>query len=215
MELLLLLKALAIGFFISLPITPIGILCLKRMFSRGPLIGFISGLGSATADFIFSIIAAFGVSFITSQLDAHPLLIQLISGIVLIIIGIYILATPPSHIKSDLKKGENYSQAYLSACALTLSNPASILTFAGIFTAIGISPEEAHAQTAFLVAFSVFLGAMLWWTISSVIMSFIHKQISARTLERINTICGLLVCLFGILALLNLVYAMIYGTNII
>ncbi len=211
MELLLLLKALAIGFFISLPITPIGILCLKRMFARGPFIGFISGCGSATADFIFSIIAAFGVSFVTAQITAHPLLIQLISGVVLIGIGIYILLTPPSHIKSDLKKGENYSQAYFSACALTLSNPASIFTFAGIFTALGISQEDAHAHAAFMVAASVFIGAMIWWTISSILMSFIHKQLSPQTLERINFICGILVCLFGILALLNVAYALVSG----
>lgn len=209
MELLVLLKALAIGFFISLPITPIGILCLKRMFARGPIIGFISGCGSATADFIFSIIAALGVSFITAQLDAHPLLIQLVSGIMLIAIGIYILATPPSGIKSDLKKGGNYSQAYFSACVLTLSNPASIITFAGMFTALGITATEANATTAFMIAFSVFSGAMIWWTSSSILMSLIHTQLSSKTLERINTACGIIVCIFGILALINLAYAIL------
>lgn len=209
MDILLLLKAIAIGFFISLPITPIGILCLKRMFARGPLIGFISGAGSATADFIFSIIAALGVTYITSQLDAHPILIQLVSGIVLIGVGIYILATPPTQIKSDLKKNENYWQAYLSACILTLSNPATIITFAGIFTAIGISQNEATSFTALMVASGVCFGAMLWWTASSILLSLVHKQISSRTLQRINTICGIIVCTFGILALLNLLYALL------
>ncbi len=206
MNIVLLLKGFAIGFFISLPVTPIGILCLKRMFAQGPLIGFISGCGSATADFIFSIIAALGVSYITAQLDQHPILIQVVSGVVLIGLGIYILATPPSSIKSDLKKNENYWHAYLSTCILTLSNPASIITFAGIFTAAGIISMETNIYTAGVTAFSVFLGAMAWWTSSSILLSFVHKQMSSRMLNTINTICGIIVCIFGILALLNILF---------
>lgn len=206
MDILLLLKALVIGFFISLPVTPIGILCLKRMFARGPLIGFLSGAGSATADFIYSIIAALGVSYITAQLEAHPILIQLLSGIVLIALGIYILATPPTNIKSDLKKNGGYWQAYLSATILTLSNPATIITFAGVFTAMGLSQAEPTYMTALIVATGVFLGAMLWWGLSSILLSLVHKQMSAPLLEKINTVCGIVVCIFGVLALLNVVF---------
>jgi len=204
MDLALGLKGYAIGLFISLPITPIGILCLKRMLARGPLIGFISGCGSATADFIYSILAALSIAYITLQLQEHPIAIQLISGIVLCTLGVYILKTPPKNISSDLAKGTDYWHAYLSACMLTLSNPATIITFAGMFAAIGLAPHYATSNTALTIATGVFLGAMTWWLLSSTILSVLKPKISSRSLEKINTICGILIISFGIIALVSL-----------
>ena len=200
---LLFAKGFAIGLFISLPITPIGIVCLKRMLARGPLFGFISGCGSATADFIFSIIAALGISYITLQLQQHPIVIQLISSAVLMSLGIYILKTPPSEFSSDVQQGTNYWQAYISALILTLSNPATILSFAGTFAAIGIAPIHVSGYSALTIAFGVWLGAMTWWLLSSTTLSLLQPQISSRSLEKINTICGIFICSFGIIAMVS------------
>lgn len=208
MDVVLSLKGFAIGLFISLPITPIGILCLKRMLARGPLIGFVSGCGSATADFIFSIIAALGIGYITLQLQEHPISIQLISGVVLCALGVYILKTPPSKVRSDLAKGADYWQAYFSACVLTLSNPATIISLAGMFAAIGIAARHANGNTALTVATGVFFGAMTWWILLSATLSLAKPQISSHSLEKINTICGIMIFAFGIIALVSL------GTNL-
>src|SRR6266851_5438270 len=54
-----LLKGMLVGVVIALPAGPVGVLCIRRTIFHGRLAGFISGLGAATADAVFGIIAAF------------------------------------------------------------------------------------------------------------------------------------------------------------
>jgi threonine/homoserine/homoserine lactone efflux protein len=62
------LKGLVLGFSIAAPVGPIGILCIRRTLQFGRLSGFFSGLGAATADCIYGIIAAFGLTLISNLL---------------------------------------------------------------------------------------------------------------------------------------------------
>nr|WP_309300032.1 hypothetical protein [Rossellomorea marisflavi] len=46
MDIIFLLKGLLIGFTVTAPVGPIGILCINRTLSKGRLTGFVSGLGA-------------------------------------------------------------------------------------------------------------------------------------------------------------------------
>src|SRR5882762_10500827 len=52
-----LLKGIAVGFVIAVPVGPVGVLCVRRTIFEGRLVGFLSGLGAASADTIFGIVA--------------------------------------------------------------------------------------------------------------------------------------------------------------
>src|SRR5258707_9205082 len=71
MLLVFLLKGLLVGVLIALPVGPVGILCIRRTIFHGPLAGFVSGLGAATADAVFGIIAGFGLTFLSDLLLDH------------------------------------------------------------------------------------------------------------------------------------------------
>ncbi|MGD9978486.1 MAG: hypothetical protein AB7S54_11200, partial [Bacteroidales bacterium] len=60
----LLIKGIIIGLMASIPLGPIGVLCIQRTINKGKISGFFSGLGAATADTIFAAIAGFSLSFI-------------------------------------------------------------------------------------------------------------------------------------------------------
>ena len=64
----LLLKGALVGVIIAVPVGPVGVLCIRRTILHGRLAGFVSGLGAATADAIFGIIAGFGLTFIADLL---------------------------------------------------------------------------------------------------------------------------------------------------
>ena len=57
-----LMRGLAIGLAVAIPVGPIALLCMRRTLERGFLIGFGTGLGAAVADLLYSSIAAFGIS---------------------------------------------------------------------------------------------------------------------------------------------------------
>jgi threonine/homoserine/homoserine lactone efflux protein len=69
MELAFFLKGAVIGFAMAIPIGPIGVMCVRKTLTEGHLRGLTIGLGAATADLLFSCVAAFGLTVISSAID--------------------------------------------------------------------------------------------------------------------------------------------------
>src|SRR3954453_5295296 len=64
----LFLKGVLVGIIIAGSAGPVGVLCIRRTIFHGQMAGFLSGLGAATADAVFGIIAAFGLTVISALL---------------------------------------------------------------------------------------------------------------------------------------------------
>ncbi|HZJ74827.1 MAG TPA: lysine transporter LysE, partial [Perlabentimonas sp.] len=54
MLLTLFIKGILVGLLASIPLGPIGIICIQRTVNKGKLSGFLSGIGAASADTIFA-----------------------------------------------------------------------------------------------------------------------------------------------------------------
>jgi threonine/homoserine/homoserine lactone efflux protein len=65
MDLTFFARGLAIGFAIAAPVGAIGLLCIRRTLADGRLVGFVSGLGAATADAVYGAIAALGLTAVS------------------------------------------------------------------------------------------------------------------------------------------------------
>lgn len=91
----LFLKGLVIGFAIAAPVGSIGVLCIQRSLHDGFKIGLMTGIGAALADGIYGLIAAFGLTAISSMLVAHQFWIRIIGGLFLLYLGVRIFLTPP------------------------------------------------------------------------------------------------------------------------
>ncbi|WP_435921397.1 LysE family translocator [Paenibacillus sp. DYY-L-2] len=90
-----LLKGFTIGFLIAAPVGPIGILCIRRTLVQGRSIGFISGLGAATADAVYGCIAGLGLTLIMNYLVEQSSRFQLFGGIFLCYLGLRTLFSSP------------------------------------------------------------------------------------------------------------------------
>lgn len=60
----------------TLPLVPIGILCLHKVLQLGPLQGFILGLSQVLALFILNIIIIFGLGAISDYMIQYQLWIE-------------------------------------------------------------------------------------------------------------------------------------------
>ena len=89
------LRGLIMGISIAAPVGPIGVLCIRRTLAQGKLAGFISGLGAATADAIYGIIAGFGITFISGFLIAQARWLSLVGGLFLCFLGIRTFLSDP------------------------------------------------------------------------------------------------------------------------
>jgi threonine/homoserine/homoserine lactone efflux protein len=208
----LLVRGLALGLAIAAPVGPIGVLCIRRTLADGRLIGFVSGLGAATADAFYSAVAAFGLTVVADLLVGQRVWVRLIGGLFLCYLGLRTLlrrpmARPAQMVQAAPVAHRGLAGAYGSTLALTLTNPATILTFAAIFAGVGLARTEGTAGRAgaALLVLGVFLGSALWWLILSGGVGLLRARFTARGMRAVNLISGLLLMGFAALALASLI----------
>ena len=197
----LLLRGFALGFAVAASPGPIFFLCLRRTLLRGRLYGLFSGLGVATADALYSAIAAFGLAAVTTAVAGGRRPLAVIGGAALIAIGARILLqqrqeprTAPTTAVSGL------AWAYLSTLGLTITNPATILSFAALAATLGLSGGAGIGKPSLLVA-GVLLGSAAWWCVLAVAASSLRGRLTPAVIRGISTFSGLAIAILGMLAI--------------
>lgn len=197
------LRGLVLGFSIAVTVGPMSILCIQRTFQKGYLYGLVSGMGVATADGIYGSIAAFGLTVITSFLVSEQKWIRLVGGVFLIYLGIRTMLAKPAE-KAASAQAHNFAGAYASTLLLTLANPLTILSFAIIFAGLGVGATGGNYLAAALVVAGVFSGSAAWWCILTGGISLLRRRFTPTWLRWLNRVSGLVIALFGIIALISL-----------
>lgn len=203
METNILLKGLIIGFSIAAPVGPIGVLCIRRTLIQGRWAGLLSGLGAATADAFYGSVAGFSLTVISSLLIRQQFWFSLIGGVFLCYLGGKTLMTKPAEAAAQ-SKGRGVIGAYASTFFLTLTNPATILSFAAIFAGLGLANANSSYGSASIMVLGVFLGSALWWFILSGGVSLFQRKFTPERLRWVNKISGVIIAGFGVTMLLSL-----------
>ena len=205
----LLLRGLVIGFSIAAPVGPIGVLCIRRTLAGGRLAGLLSGLGAATADAVYGCIAGFGLSFIASFLVEQQHWLRLLGGLFLCYLGLKNLLMGANTTQWDQQSvtsvvNNGLAAAYLSTFFLTLTNPITIISFAGVFAGMGLASAAGDYVSAGALVLGVFIGSAAWWLLLSGGASLLRNRFSPAGMSWVNRISGLVIIVFGISALLSL-----------
>jgi len=195
-------RGLIIGFSIAAPVGPIGVLCIRRTFIDGRAVGFVSGLGVATADAFYGAIAGFGLTFVSGFLIREQDWLRLAGGLFLLYLGLRAFIAPPATTAAGAPV-RGLAGAYATTLVLTLTNPMTILSFAAIFAGLGIAAVRDYASAGALVA-GVFTGSALWWLVLSSVAAAARTRLGPPILRWVNRAAGVVIAAFGVLALLSL-----------
>jgi threonine/homoserine/homoserine lactone efflux protein len=196
------LRGVAIGFAVAFALGPVGLLVIRRTIERGWWHGFVSGLGVATADGLYAAIAAFGLTALTSLLVGLDRALGIAGGAVLLVLALRGLRTirtasgaeavadpeAPRHRTTSLS-------AWATMVGLTLTNPATILSFTALFASIGAGtggPAGAGTITA-----GVFCGSAGWWLLLTAIVAGLRARMTAAVVRRLNLVASLIIAAFG------------------
>jgi threonine/homoserine/homoserine lactone efflux protein len=207
----LLLKGLAIGLAIAAPVGPIGLLCIRRSLAQGRLAGFVTGLGAAAADGVYGAIGAFGITAISVLLVDQQRWLALAGGLFLVWLGIAgMRRAPASEAAAPPRNARDLAGYFLSTFALTLTNPATILSFAAVFAGLGLGSGaepgtngmSADSIGAALSTISgVFLGSAAWWLFLSGAVGWLRTRLGPGLLVWINRLSGMILIGFGLFAI--------------
>ncbi|MGL4647871.1 MAG: LysE family translocator, partial [Caldilineaceae bacterium] len=204
MELPVLLRGMIVGLGIAAPVGPIGLLVIQRTLEQGRLVGLFSGLGAATADLIYGLIAAFGLTLVAQALTSVQNVLAVIGGLFLIWLGASTLlrapATQAARVTEDVNR-RGLLGAWASTLLLTLTNPLTILAFAAILSGAGLLDTGGSTGQSLLLVAGVALGSALWWLLLSGGVSFFRHRVSPVALLWVNRSAGVLLVGFGLFAL--------------
>jgi threonine/homoserine/homoserine lactone efflux protein len=193
-------KGVVIGFSIAAPVGPIGVLCIRRSLSDGALKGFSAGLGAATADALYGCVAGFGLTAVSGFLVQHRVGLGLAGGGFLCYLGARTLLSRPG--PAAPARGDSHLAVYASTLLLTLANPATILSFAAVFSALGLGISADYLGAGALVG-GVFAGSALWWLILSGGVGLLRSRVDASWMRAVNVASGCVLVCFGIYALVR------------
>ena len=203
MEAGLFLRGLLIGFSIAAPVGPIGVLVIRRTLAEGRLAGLVTGLGAATADALYGCVAGFGLTFVTSLLVGQQLWVRLIGGLFLCYLGARSFMAAPAE-RAASAAGTSLLGAYGATLLLTLTNPATILSFVAVFAGLGLAASSGDYSAASLLVLGVFAGSALWWLLLTGGVGLLRLRLTPGALRWINRVSGAILVLFGVLALASM-----------
>ncbi|MEM6427287.1 MAG: LysE family transporter [Cyanobacteria bacterium P01_D01_bin.128] len=198
---MLFLQGLGIGLAIAAPVGVIGILCIQRTLSQGRWIGFVSGMGAATADGIYGCIAGLGLSAIADLLVAQSRWLLLVGGIFLLYLGASTFCQKPPAAETAEISRHNALKSYTSVLFLTLTNPLTIFSFLGVFSGLGLGQNATDAGGAISLVLGVFWGSALWWLILSTGVHYLSRWFHLKNLIWLNRASGIAITAFGAIAL--------------
>jgi threonine/homoserine/homoserine lactone efflux protein len=199
----LLARGLVIGFAIAAPVGPIGLLCIQRTLNRGRMIGLATGMGAASADAMYGLIAGFGLTAIAAFLTGQRMWLGVVGGLFLCYLGVRTLLTQPALQAASLREGGLWS-SYASAVLLTLTNPLTIFSFMAVFAGLGLGSTTGDYGGATALVAGVFLGSAAWWMILSGVASGVRAYVQPVLLRWVNRGAGVIMLGFGLYLLLDL-----------
>lgn len=199
-----LLRGILIGILFGLPVGAIGALTVQRTWNLGAKAGLLTGLGSSVADCFYACVGAFGLTLISDFLLRFQGIITALGGILILVMGLKSLIHPQGELPPD-EETLGGAKLFLTTFAIGITNPAAILTFLFAFSYFGISEVSGWGDGSMLVL-GVFLGTYFWWGTLSALTQFIKRKAAKFKLRTMNRIFGSVLCLFGVVVFLRLLF---------
>jgi len=194
-------QGLLVGLGASIPLGPVGVLCVQRTLSKGWHSGFISGLGAAMTDTFFAALAVMSLAYIQSLIEAHERYFLCFGGLLVVFMGLRIyLSNPVKQIRQTQAKKRRFED-FISVALLTLSNPGALVFVLGLFAMVGLKINSSAGSFAIsTVLWGVFAGAALWWYILSTSISLFRNKFRLKQLLMINRISGIAIMALGLIS---------------
>jgi threonine/homoserine/homoserine lactone efflux protein len=198
----LLLRGFVLGFAVAASPGPIFFLCVRRTLVAGRLTGLFSGFGVATVDAFYAGVATFGVAALTSLFVTGRRPLAIVGGLILVALGLRILRERPREVTASPATGRGLLAAYASTVGLTITNPATIVSFAALAATLGLGTSGSWLRPA-SVTLGVLIGSAAWWCVLVAATSSLRGRLTPPVIRSISTLSGAAIVVLGILAVLS------------
>lgn len=195
-------KGVLFGFLIAVPVGPMGLLCISRALFGGLAYGLYSGLGVAAGDALAAGVAALGLTLIVEFLISQQLVLRLSGGLFLCYLGVNMFSRRVS--LQAIEPNENgMVRGVASAFFLTVTNPATLISFLAIYAGWGVQDLSGHYFPVMFLTLGVFVGSALWWVLLGLGYVLLQERFTDRGLFLVHRVSGVLIAGFGFAVVMN------------
>lgn len=203
-------KAVAVGLAGSIPLGPIGVLCIQKTISKGKWSGISLGIGTAFSDMIYAILALFSLAFINDFIDQNRIAVILAGGVIITAFGVSIIFKNPikqmRHPKPMRKSG--YITDGLQGFLMAITNPGAMVLLLSLFTFAHFDSRTMDSPLAVVILpLGVISGCVIWWYILCSFINRFRNKFRIRHLLLLNRLCGIAIAAFGVVAVAGGLYS--------
>jgi threonine/homoserine/homoserine lactone efflux protein len=196
-------QSLLIGFSIAAPVGPIGLLTIQRTLNQGAAAGLATGMGAAVADAAYGAVGAFGVTALIQALTAARLPLAIGGAAFLLWMAWTIWRAPVAEQAAPAGGGKDLLRCFAGTFVLTLSNPATILSFIAVFGTLAGRLQVASPWT--MIA-GVLIGSALWWLLLATVVGRLRERFDAAWRRRVNVASAAVLSGFALWQVLDLAW---------
>ncbi|MFT5295666.1 MAG: threonine/homoserine/homoserine lactone efflux protein [Colwellia sp.] len=134
---------------------------IARSFSSGKLQAFYMTVGIVLGDYIFIVLALFGLSALAEIMGTAFFIIKYLSAGYLIWLGVKLLRTSTDSVNIEASKNSSLISNFLTGLFITLGNPKAILFYIGFFPAfINVSEVTFYDTGLIMLAATLAFGSV-------------------------------------------------------
>jgi threonine/homoserine/homoserine lactone efflux protein len=187
-------KGIGAGLAIAAPVGPIGLLCIRRTITNCRRAGLVTGLGAATADFAYGLIAALGLTSLSYWLATANSWLHWAGAAFLLWIGVRTLMEKSATASVDAP-ARGLLPIFGTTFLLTIANPMTLVSFLGLIAGLGA------ISRGYLLAAGIFMGSVMWWLILTSLANCFRSRMGASGLLWVNRVAGLVLIGFALVSL--------------
>ena len=157
-----------------------------------------------------AIIAYFFYSMLQAQIEEYSAILQVVGGIFVVIVGVYIFfQNPVPQIRRNRAGKTILWQDFSSMFVFTLANFVVVIPYLLAFFAmfnVGLQSEGGDIASLARSAVTIlgfFAGAMAWWIMVVFLIDLFRRRFRPRHMLTINHVAGIVIGVLGVYTILS------------
>ena len=201
----MIIKGFRFGMILQLAVGPVCLFIFQTAVSSGALIALLGVAGVSLVDGAFIIAAILGLGVILNDNEQIKKVIKLFGAVILTlfgsstILGVVGVNILPSLSLSGVQTVEN---VFTKTMLLTLSNPLTILFWAGVFSS-RVAEENMNKNDMYQFGLGAVMSTVLFLSSIAILGNFVNVFLGENLVNVLNILVGCVLIGFGIKSLLK------------
>ncbi len=196
---LFIVQGFLLGFAVAAPPGAVTAYAVKVGIRSGFRGAWLVGLGAATIDAFYCLLALFGVASWIVLFPPARTTMLVIGGLVLTYLGLVsLLEGSKKGAVPRQAKEESHHVAYLTGVAMTALNPITVAFWVAVGSAVFSARTDFNPISGASFALAVFVGSAFWFTILATLVHAGRRFVNDVLFRLLTCVAGLILLFFGL-----------------